>query len=118
MITLKGEPRSTSHIYKYACRGNHPAMYMSNEGRDLKESYQWQARSQWKRKPVTSPLQVSVTVYFGTKRKADVDNFNKLWLDALTGIVYEDDSQIEELTVRRAYDKANPRLEIEVNELP
>jgi Holliday junction resolvase RusA-like endonuclease len=91
---------------------------MTDEGRDLKESYQWQAKSQWKRKPVTCELQVSVVIYFGTKRKADVDNFNKLWQDALTGIVYEDDSQITELTVRKSYDKENPRLEIEVNELP
>jgi hypothetical protein len=30
---------------------------------------------------------VSVRFFFGTKRKADLDNFNKLWQDALSGIV-------------------------------
>jgi len=29
-------------------------------------------------------------------------------------IVYDDDSQIAELTVKRAYDKARPRIEITV----
>lgn len=55
--------------------------------------------------------------YFGTKRKADLDNFNKLWQDALTGVVYEDDSQICELHLFRKYDKANPRIEIVVEAL-
>jgi len=33
-------------------------------------------------------------------------------LDALTGIVYEDDSQIAELRLKRRYDKARPRIEV------
>lgn len=39
----------------------------------------------------------------------------QLSLDALTGIVYEDDSQIAELHLKRAYDKARPKIEIEVD---
>jgi hypothetical protein len=31
-------------------------------------------------------LEVSVTFYFGRKREADLDNFNKPSADALTGI--------------------------------
>jgi Holliday junction resolvase RusA-like endonuclease len=38
-------------------------------------------------------------------------------LDALTGIAYEDDSQISKLTIARAYDKAFPRIQIAVNGL-
>jgi Holliday junction resolvase RusA-like endonuclease len=45
-------------------------------------------------------------------RRADLDNFNKLSLDALTGIAYADDSQIAELHQRRGYDKVNPRFDI------
>ena len=55
-----------------------------------------------------------MTFFFGTKRKADLDNFNKLWQDALSGVVYADDSQIADLHLRRSYDKARPRIEIEV----
>ena len=43
-----------------------------------------------------------------------LDNFNKLSLDALTGIAYLDDSQIAKLTIRRGYDKRYPRIEIAV----
>ncbi|MCA9180287.1 MAG: RusA family crossover junction endodeoxyribonuclease [Planctomycetales bacterium] len=68
--------------------------------------------SQSRGQPLTGPLRVQVTPFFGTRRKADIDNFNKLWADALTGIVWEDDSQIEELRLRMAYDKQRPRIEV------
>lgn len=42
------------------------------------------------------------------------DDFHKLSCDALSGIVYEDDSQIDDAHVKRAYDKAHPRIEIEI----
>jgi Holliday junction resolvase RusA-like endonuclease len=32
------------------------------------------------------------------RHQTETDNFNKLWQDARTGIVYEDDSQIGELS--------------------
>jgi Holliday junction resolvase RusA-like endonuclease len=47
---------------------------------------------------------VSVTLYFGTKRRADWDNHHNLWVDALNGISYEDDSQIKWATVAVAYE--------------
>jgi Holliday junction resolvase RusA-like endonuclease len=57
---------------------------------------------------------VSITLYFGTKRRADLDNFNKLSLDALTGIAYLDDSQIAKLTIERGYYKSYPRIEVDI----
>jgi Holliday junction resolvase RusA-like endonuclease len=79
---------------------------MTKEGHALKEQYQWEARSQWKGKPLA-----------GTKRRADLDNFNKLSLDALTDIAYLDDSQIAKLTIERGYDKARPRIEVLIKEM-
>lgn len=117
MITLLGEPRSTSHIYKSVCMGRFPRVYMSKQGKDLKESYQWQAKSQWHATPLTRGLKLTLRAYFGTKRTQDIDNFNKLVLDALTGIVWEDDSQIQELHIYKDYCKENPRIELEVTEL-
>jgi len=38
-------------------------------------------------------------------------------MDALTGIVWEDDSQIVEALVKKRYDKENPRIEIVINTL-
>ena len=90
---------------------------MTPAGKALKEAYQWEAKSQWKGRPLQGDVAVSVVFYFGTKRRFDLDNANKLWADALTGIVYGDDSQIAELTLRRAYDKVRPRIEITSIEL-
>jgi len=56
-----------------------------------------------------------VRFFFGTKRRADLDNFNKLWADSLTGIVYEDDSQIAEQHLYHVYDKQRSRIEITIS---
>lgn len=87
---------------------------MTPEGKALKEQYQWEAKSQWKGKPLEGDITVSITLYFGTKRKSDWDNFHKLSCDALAGIVYQDDSQITKAVVTKNYDKARPRIEISV----
>jgi Holliday junction resolvase RusA-like endonuclease len=89
---------------------------MTAEGKAIKQQYQLEAKSQYRGKPFAGDVQVMVRMYFGTRRKADLDNFNKLWADALTGIVYQDDSQIADLHLVRDYDKRNPRIEIEIEE--
>lgn len=90
---------------------------MTNEGKALKEQYQWEAKSQWKGPPLSGDVALHATFFFGTKRKADLDNFNKIALDALTGIAYEDDSQVAELHLKRSYDKVRPRIEIALTAL-
>jgi Holliday junction resolvase RusA-like endonuclease len=109
-ITLEGEPRSTNKIYRHG-RG---ISYMSKEGKALKLSYQYQARTQWKGKPREDELEVWITLFFGTKRRADWDNFHKLSCDALTGIAWKDDSQIKDAHVSVQYDKERPRIELEI----
>lgn len=89
-------------------------MYMTAKGKQLKADYQLQARAQWKKKPTSRPIALDILLYFGTKRRADIDNFQKLSWDSLTGVVYNDDSQIDDLRVRRRYDKKDPRIEIEI----
>lgn len=89
---------------------------MSGEGKTLKESYQWQAKSQCK-KILTEDLEIWIKIYFGTKRRCDWDNFHKLSMDSLTGIVWEDDSQIQIAHVEKNYCKENPRIEIIIKEI-
>ena len=114
-ISLKGNPKSTQHVYKITSRGKFATMYMSAEGKALKEDYQWQAKSQWKSKLITGDIDLRVELFFGDKRVRDIDNYNKLILDALTGIVWEDDSQIQSLLIVKNYDKKNPRIVLQVN---
>ena len=113
-IILKGEPKSTGAIYKIACRGHFGNYYMSKQGKDVKNSYQSQAKSQWKNKPIEKDIEINIKLFFGTNRKSDWDNFHKLSMDSLSGIVWIDDSQIQKATVEKYYDKENPRIEINI----
>lgn len=90
---------------------------MTEVGKAIKEGYQWEVRSQWRGAPLKGSIRVSIRFFFQTKRRRDLDNQNKLVLDALTGIAYEDDSQIDELHLCRSYDKERPRIEIKLESI-
>ena len=113
---LTGNPKSTQHCYKFMCAGKFPRMYMDKKCVDLKASYRHEmivARTEC----ISEPIEVELKLYFGTKRVVDVDNFNKLVLDAGTGILWDDDSQIQKLTVSKHYDKESPRIILTINKL-
>lgn len=113
-ITLKGEPKSTNHVYRHMCMGKFPRVYMTNDGKALKTDYAWQLKQQYKGKPRTDDIDLRIELFFSRKGKHDIDNFNKLILDACTGILWEDDSQIMSLLIVKNYDKKNPRCEIQL----
>ena len=115
-ITLLGEPKSTQHIYRFRCAGKIPMMYMNKEGKELKEYYCWQAKSQWKGKTTKAPVKVNIELFFANMRVHDIDNYGKILLDSLTGIVWDDDKQIQSMTVSKWIDKGNPRIEITIYE--
>jgi len=100
-------PSSTNHIYGRSGRG----VYLLTKVRKAKESIAWEARAQYKGELLTCPVGLKIALYWGDKRKHDVDNI-KILLDALTGIVYEDDGQIDDLHITKSYDKENPRVEL------
>ena len=117
VITLTGNPKSTNHCYKYRCAGNFPRMYMTAEGKGIKKDYCYQAKSQWRKKPIEGDIAVYIDIYFGDKRKRDIDNYNKLLLDSLTGVLWVDDVQIQEMMITKGYDKKNPRIELKLSQL-
>lgn len=114
VIILKGSPKTTGRLYATVCRGRFPTRYLVPEAKALKEDYSKQVKTQWKEKPIEGDIVISIKLYFKTKRKCDWDNFHKLSMDALTGIVWNDDSQIQKATVEKFYDKENPRIEITI----
>ena len=109
-IIFKGNALSTNNIYRF----HQYTMYMTKAGSAIKERYQWDAKSQWKKEIMYGRIEMYAKLYFGDKRKRDIDNYNKLLLDSMSGIVYIDDKQIEKLTVEKLYDKENPRIEVEI----
>lgn len=108
-LTFQTMPPSTNHLY--AQRGS--ARFLKPEVREAKEAMAWEARSQYRGKPMAGALAVTVDLYWADRRKHDVDNIKAL-LDALTGIIWEDDGQITDLHTRKFYDKAAPRVELSI----
>lgn len=109
-ITLKGKPISTQHAYGQRGR----IRYMKKTAKDLKNDYIYQARQQWKAGSLQGELEISIDLFFGDKRVRDWDNWHKISMDALSKLVWEDDSQIKKATVSLFYDKLDPRIEISI----
>lgn len=117
LIVLHGNPLSTNHVYPTGCFGGRPRTYMSKNASTLKENYQLEAKYQYNGKPYQNSIFAQIRLYFGDKRRRDIDNYHKLSLDALTGIAWEDDSQIQRMIIEKFYDKENPRIEIEFEDI-
>ena len=83
--------------------------------REFEKTIKTMAREQYKGEILTEPLSCRETFYLTrgktVKRKypsvgADLDNYLKSLLDALNGVVYEDDRQIIEIAAAKKYSNA------------
>jgi Holliday junction resolvase RusA-like endonuclease len=87
--------KDNEKIYNRAGR-----FYLSDEFKAFEESIACQAKKQYHDKPLAGDLFVALTASFKTKKHPDTSNLPKSCLDALSGIVYIDDRQIKELSIR------------------
>jgi Holliday junction resolvase RusA-like endonuclease len=110
MITLYTKPCPVNQKYGIINGRN----LLTKKYRDAKEALAWEIRSQWKKQPIGGDVVINIIEYFGDNRRRDIDAYLKVILDAGSGILYGDDSQIVELTVIKAKDLKNPRIEISV----
>lgn len=102
-------PPSTNNLYLNVGKRR----VLTRAARDYKEQAGWAARSQYRGKPLTGPLAVEIQLVWPDKRKHDIDNIKAL-LDALTGIVWEDDGQIVDLHTLKDIDPSDPHTEVRV----
>lgn len=84
---------------------------LTPRARMIKDSIGWEARTQYHGEPKTGDLCVRIELHFKDKRRRDIDNIKAL-LDALSGILWDDDSQIIELHLFKYTGAAHPRVEI------
>jgi crossover junction endodeoxyribonuclease RusA len=91
-------------------------MYISKEGREIKKSYIEQATQQWKKLPLDGEVKIEVHLFFHNKLRRDIDNWHKPLLDSMTGIVWNDDSQITYMLVTKNMAKDSPRIEVVILE--
>lgn len=103
-------PLSTNALYR-AVGGR---SILSAKGRAYKEEIAWEARRQYRGKPMTGELCVEVQIFWPDRRRHDIDNGLKALFDSLTGIIYEDDSQISDAHVIRFLASKTPGVEMRV----
>jgi crossover junction endodeoxyribonuclease RusA len=113
-LTLPLAP-SVNHYWR---RHGH-TIYISSEGKKFRVDTQAAVLSQIGLcKPLTGRLAVSITIHPRDRRKIDLDNRLKAGLDALAHAgVYEDDSQIDRLTIERGeLDRPNGSMRVVISE--
>jgi Holliday junction resolvase RusA-like endonuclease len=92
-------------------------MYKSTEARDYQTYVNRLARSLGIRM-IRRPSQVAFQVtWYRDKKMGDLDKRLGIVLDALQGVVYENDSQIVEILAKRIDATSNPRIEVTVYEV-
>jgi len=96
MITfwVSGEP-TPKQSYRHSKHGN----YQPERVRDWQELLGWKAKEAFKGDPLTGQIALDLTFYRKSKRVCDIDNLSKTVLDALEGILFENDNQIAELHI-------------------
>lgn len=111
-LTFETLPLGTNNLYAHVGRQR----FLTPKARANKEALAWEARSQFRGKPLSGPLAVEVQLFWPDRRKHDIDNI-KVLLDSLTGIVWEDDGQIVDAHLIKEFDRERPRVELRVWEL-
>jgi len=107
-------PISPSINHLYLQKGK--MRFMTKEGKRCKELIETIARSLKMPSPSLSNLKVELDYYF-EKNNRDLLNSSKVEMDTLQGIIFENDRQIKEATLRMFKDKDNPRCEVRIYEI-
>lgn len=76
------------------------------------QQYKWQVKLLCGQlEPFAGNVAVKFTVY-RARKSGDLDNYTKVLLDALKGLIYPDDAAVVEIHAMRDDDKGNPRVEL------
>lgn len=113
-LIIPGLPLSCNHMY-----GQHgKRRFLYAAGKKYKELVAKIATETIKGKKLPTKediAQMDITYYFPDKRRRDVTNYDKSPIDALSGIIYDDDCQIQMVVLRKGIDKSFPRTEIVID---
>ncbi len=117
-IELDEAPISTQHVYGNRAFGKRVIRYLTTKGKEYKGKITTKAIIAAKKAGLIYPWDVDVSMKiqlkFKDKRRRDIDNYNKLLLDALEGVIYVDDKQICDLEISKASDCIEDNVIIEV----
>jgi crossover junction endodeoxyribonuclease RusA len=97
-------PPSVNNYWKPTCFCGRPGITLTPKARDYRQSVVCAIRDAMgpPLSPIEGPVRIDVELRPPDRRKRDIDNHLKSLFDALTyGSVWKDDSQVDEMTVRR-----------------
>ncbi len=101
-------PLTTNSLYAHTGR----MRFMTKKGKDNKEALAWEARTQYKGKPMEGSVSLKVDLCWGDRRNHDIDNI-KVLLDSMTGILWLDDGQITDLHITKRFERNNQNVVLE-----
>lgn len=107
-------PPSINHYWRSRWTGKFISHYISAEGKKFRHEV-FRSLSDWDM--MLGPLSLRVIAYPPDRRARDVDNLLKAPLDAMQHAgVFEDDSQVEELYLRKMREPSPPgRIELSIS---
>jgi Holliday junction resolvase RusA-like endonuclease len=108
-------PPSMNAYWRSVCRNGRPIVYLSKKGSEFKKALSFIAKSKIK-EPFATSVVVSIEYFTTGAVGKDIDNILKPILDAMNGVVYVDDKQIEELRVLKFTKCKENKLVIKVFE--
>jgi len=81
---------------------------------DYKDTVAWTAKPLLKT-PIRGEVGVKISVYYSSRKTADLDNILKAVLDGLNNIAWEDDRQIAKIVAERYIDSGeDDRVEVHI----
>ena len=101
-------------VPKQSFRYVHGGGYTPAPVKAWQERVGYAARFEYKQEPYRGPVVVRLVFYMANRRRRDLDNLSKAVLDALNGIVWVDDTQVEALHLYKFTDADDPRVVVHV----
>lgn len=93
------------------------SMAMTKDGKAYKEVAQHLAKQQFSCEPLAGRLAVFIDLHPPDRRKRDIANYEKLLIDSMQGVLFENDEQIDKLVIERKEVVKQGRAIISVGEI-
>lgn len=97
-MELKTKPISINQRYMTSRIGNKTVLILSKKYRDCKKAIALEAGLKWGKRKKIKDLPIGIRMIM-EKGRSDIDAYIKIILDALQGVVYENDRQVKKLSV-------------------
>ena len=119
-LVLPWPPSTNGYWMPLVLKGGKPSLILTSRARDYRQSVLCAIRNKMgpALDPITGPVRIDVSLRPPDRRTRDIDNNLKGLFDALTYCrVWKDDSQVDEMTVRRGKVISGGHVEVLVSEL-